>query len=73
MQVLAFSIGTLFGVAVMILWALYLAARDDKPEQRANVGIPATSINMTGKPDKLDARYQRTLDQVLRHYKGPVQ
>ena len=34
MIALSFTIGTLFGVAAMILLALYLAAKDAKPEAK---------------------------------------
>lgn len=65
MSAAIFFFGFTSGAAVMILWALYLAASPKKAEPEQNNNISATSISMSGA--NADESFSEAVQKILRN------
>jgi hypothetical protein len=69
---LEFVIGVFCGASGLLAVAWYMTRQTKSEQARANSGIPATSISMSGKSEP-PLPYAQHLAEVLKNYEGTRQ
>jgi hypothetical protein len=69
-----FFLGVVCGIAIVILYALWLAARP-KPQAEPQHGVATTSVSLTSKGGtSIDAFTARRMNEIFRDFKnGTIQ